>query len=325
MARAILDAMLAAHLTPNGPTYFHLISTAIKSRPKCAPHTALALAESAAAAGYPLSVTLLSHVFIDAALETSSPSRRVAALRRALDLWQSNKHYDDLPAAGEVPYEFALQGLWDAGLHAEAVLVLEDLVHLPSPSLTFKFRAAKMLLTRAAPANADMSIKLLDLMQAHKLGMLSGRARYRLFAAWCKMLEIDDIAAFFVQYADVTHGWNGSRVSDLFIFGYRHFADHGVVVDSQDEVKNVMQLFTFAFQSGETLTYPALEHAVRWLYEMGKPKEALQIIGTMLGNPDLPMGTSDNVYRVGIGLLKWFGFSSRRFAFVQMADNVTAT
>ncbi|RHY86092.1 hypothetical protein DYB35_010708 [Aphanomyces astaci] len=298
-AQTIYHAMLASHLTPNGPTYFHVITTAIKSRPKCPQFTILSLAEATAAAGYPISVTLLNHILVDASSSSSaapplsSPSScsgqlRVAAIRRALQLWDANKHYDALPVASEVPYEIALQQIWDAKLYTEAVGVVEDLVRLPSPSAAFKFRIAKMLLSRAAPVHADMSIKLLDLMQIHELGRLSGMARYRLFAGWSHLLEIEDIAAFFVQYQDVTHGWNGSRVSDLFIFGYRHFIAKGG--HSPHEFQRVMRLFTFAFESGDTLSYVALEHAVRWLYDMGKANEALQIIVTMRGNPDLPLG-----------------------------------
>ncbi|RHY33354.1 hypothetical protein DYB32_001685 [Aphanomyces invadans] len=314
-AKTIMDAMTTkAHITPDGPSYFYLISTAVKCRHACPPLTALSIAESATDAGFPISVSLLSHILLDAAGQPTSPPsqsstsppsispspRRVAAIRRALDLWDAHHHYDAFTPACEKAYELALLRVWHAGLQSEAVQVVEDIVALPTPSRSFKFRLANMLLTQAAPVNADMSMKLLDLMHIHKLGKLSGKGRYRLFAGWTKMLDIEDIAALFSEYQDVTHGWNGSRLSDLFIFGYRHFHDKGG--RTAMEFQRVMELFTFAFRSGETLSYPALEHAVRWLYEMGKAKEALQIIQTIQTNPDLPIGTCKHSLSVATGL-----------------------
>ncbi|KAF0694731.1 Aste57867_14407 [Aphanomyces stellatus] len=282
-AQRVLDAMDAAHVTPDGTHYFHLIVAAIKD-PSTPVDVALDLCDAASGHGYPVAVTVLNHVLAMAAMD-SRP-----ALHAALTLWQAHKQHGRVGRRDEVPFEMALQTMWTKGYRRASVAVVEDLLELSSPSRAFKSRVARYVLVRAAAVDVALSLEILALVAAHDLGPLPVRTRHLLYDGWAKYMTVDEIAARFRTHARVTGGWNGRVISHLFENGYKHFvANNDTTHNTQTMSRHVLKLLEHAIASGETISYPALEAIVHWLVDLQHYREAYMILGAVRANPSIHM------------------------------------
>ncbi|KDO28454.1 hypothetical protein SPRG_06692 [Saprolegnia parasitica CBS 223.65] len=293
-AQFVANAMQEAGLSLQGVAYFHILSAALRD-PTVHALTSLELAEAATSAGYPVSTSLLGQILILSAKHASQLEQKKAKAvwGRARRVWDANKSYGAITGRHEFQYEVLMQALWKLKYKSDVTSILHDLLSFPHSRADFKARLLKDLFNRHVE-DADMAgaTAIVDLMQAHGVGLLTTLRRHKFFSLCVRNMPIDETRAIFTKYESVLGGWNAEGISGLLIWGHKATTDN----DEDDEhelehqYKQVQQLVSDAFDHGWSLSYPAMDHTAHWLLHLHRYEDCVVFVNGLMENPNFDVG-----------------------------------